>query len=58
VSGSTDRAAGGLGLAIVHRLVTTDGGSVGLESAPGNGTTVSIDLPADQRHIAPPLRRP
>jgi signal transduction histidine kinase len=58
VSGNTDREPGGLGLAIVHRLVTTDGGSVGLESAPGNGTTVTIELPAYQRHSAPPLPRP
>lgn len=50
VSGSTDQNPGGLGLAIVHRLVTTDGGSVGLDSAPGEGTTVTIELPADHSH--------
>jgi len=42
----TGRATGtGLGLAVVHRLVTADGGSVRLHSAPGEGTTVELDLP-------------
>jgi signal transduction histidine kinase len=36
----------GLGLAVVHRLVTADGGSVQLESALGVGTTVTIELPS------------
>jgi signal transduction histidine kinase len=34
----------GLGLAVVHRLVTADGGSVHLESAAGAGTTVVVRL--------------
>lgn len=42
----TGRTAGtGLGLAVVHRLVTADGGEVRLESAEGRGTTVTIELP-------------
>lgn len=42
----TDRAAGaGLGLAIVHRLITADGGQVSLAAAPGGGLTVTLDLP-------------
>jgi signal transduction histidine kinase len=42
----TGRTAGtGLGLAVVHRLVTADGGTVHLESAVGAGTTVTIELP-------------
>jgi signal transduction histidine kinase len=36
----------GLGLAVVHRLVTADGGTVRLDSAEGVGTTVTVDLPA------------
>jgi signal transduction histidine kinase len=36
----------GLGLAVVHRLVTADGGSVQLDSSLGSGTTVTIQLPS------------
>jgi len=36
----------GLGLAIVKALVEAHGGTVGAESAPGEGTTVRIELPA------------
>ncbi|MFW5859525.1 MAG: two-component system sensor histidine kinase NtrB [Planctomycetota bacterium] len=35
----------GLGLALVHRLVTQHGGEVGLRSEPGAGTTVRVVLP-------------
>jgi signal transduction histidine kinase len=45
VSGRGGEGAG-LGLAIVHRLVTSDGGSVHIEDTPGGGTTVVLDLPA------------
>ena len=48
----------GLGLAIVHRLVRNDGGSVALGSLPGGGLDVTISLPAGpavprRRHIPP-----
>jgi signal transduction histidine kinase len=36
----------GLGLAIVHRLVTGNGGAVRLLDSPGGGLTVELDLPA------------
>jgi PAS domain S-box-containing protein len=36
----------GLGLALVQRLVETLGGSIELESSPGQGTTVSVALQA------------
>lgn len=36
----------GLGLAIVHRLVSADGGSVRLVDTPGGGLTVELDFPA------------
>ena len=44
---STTRAHGGmgLGLAIVHDLVTLHGGTITAESDPGNGATFIVELP-------------
>jgi two-component system OmpR family sensor kinase len=44
---SRNRAAGGtgLGLSIVDSLATAHGGSVRLDTAPGQGTTVTVRLP-------------
>jgi len=44
----TSPAGAGLGLAIVYRLVMSNGGSVALSDTPGGGLTVTIDLPAGQ----------
>ena len=44
VTGRTGTGTG-LGLAVVHRLVTADGGTVHLESSLGGGTTVIVRLP-------------
>jgi CheY-like chemotaxis protein/two-component sensor histidine kinase len=38
--------ARGMGLSVVHGIVTTHGGTVLVESQPGAGTTVSVYLPA------------
>jgi signal transduction histidine kinase len=43
---STAPGGAGLGLAIVHRLVTSNGGGAVLSDTPGGGLTVTIDLPA------------
>ena len=45
---STSPHGAGLGLAIVHRLVTSNGGTAALSDTPGGGLTVTIDLPVRQ----------
>jgi len=39
---------GGIGLALCRDLVTENGGGITVESTPGEGTTFTIDLPAEQ----------
>lgn len=53
---SKEHAGGtGLGLSIVHRIVRQCGGSIQVDSAPGQGTTMSVHLPARKtRAIARP----
>ena len=45
----------GLGLSVVRGLVGLHGGSLSIESAPGQGTRVSVRLPADGRRLAAAL---
>jgi signal transduction histidine kinase len=42
---SSTPGGAGLGLAIVHRLVTSNGGSAALSDTPGGGLTVTVTLP-------------
>jgi len=43
--GNPEARGAGLGLAIVHRLVTVNGGTVRLTDTPGGGLTVVLELP-------------
>ena len=47
-SRSRDHGGAGLGLAIVAAIVQAHGGSVGVESRPGAGTTFRVTLPDRQ----------
>jgi signal transduction histidine kinase len=51
---STKEAGLGLGLALTQKIVGDHGGTIALESAPGNGTTARIVLPLS--HAAQPAR--
>lgn len=44
---TTKEGGAGLGLSIVRRLVMDFGGTIAIESAPGAGTRVIIDIPAN-----------
>jgi signal transduction histidine kinase len=46
---TTKEGGTGLGLSIVRRLVMDLNGTVGVESAPGKGTRITIDIPASSR---------
>lgn len=54
--GSTQRTHGGsgLGLSIVQGIVQTLGGSIKLDSQPGQGTTITIRLPIHRPDAPPP----
>ena len=47
----------GIGLSNLDRLVRRSGGSIHLESAPGEGATFHVDLPLDADHVRRPARR-
>jgi len=44
--GRSGTGGNGLGLAIVHRLATANGGEVALEPTPGGGLTAQLELPS------------
>ena len=46
VAPATGEGGKGLGLAIVKRIAELHGGSVAVNSQPGQGTTVTLSLPA------------
>ena len=43
---TTKEGGTGLGLSIVRRLVMDLHGTIGVESAPGRGTSITVDIPA------------
>jgi len=45
-----NRSGAGLGLAITRAIVDAHGGSLGVASSPGRGTTFTITLPRSDRH--------
>ena len=51
---SEERGSGsGLGLSIVHSIVDMHGGRVTVDSQPGEGTTVAVDLPREVAQSSP-----
>jgi two-component system, cell cycle sensor histidine kinase and response regulator CckA len=48
----------GLGLSLVHRIVSEHGGEVDVQSQVGEGTLFMVQLPRITRRIAPPPERP
>ena len=53
---TTKESGTGLGLAVSYNIVESHGGSIGVESFPGHGTTFTVCLPTASR-VKPPAKR-
>jgi two-component system, OmpR family, sensor histidine kinase BaeS len=56
-SRTADVPGSGIGLAIVAQLVAAHGGTVGIDSTPGAGTTVTVQLPYEGQRAASKVLR-
>ena len=54
LSGKARASGAGLGLFVVRTIIEAHGGSIGLESAPGQGTTVTARLPSAPLTLSEP----
>ncbi len=57
-SRSRERGGSGLGMSIVAAVVGAHGGTIDVESAPGEGTTVRLTLPASSAHVVTGTNEP
>ncbi|MGM0380921.1 MAG: ATP-binding protein [bacterium] len=50
---TTKEEGTGLGLAITHRIIEEHGGEIKVASEPGEGTEMTVKLPADEKAVPP-----
>ena len=48
-----DTSGTGLGLSISHNIITNHGGDMRIDSKPGQGTTVRVELPIESEILFP-----
>jgi len=52
----TKRSGGvGLGFALARRIIAEHDGSLGVSSVPGQGTSITIELPSERVHLSHPM---
>jgi len=52
----TKRSGGvGLGFALARRIIAEHDGSLGVSSVPGEGTSITIELPSERVHLSHPM---
>ena len=48
---TTNEMGTGLGLSVVHNIITAHGGELAVKSGEGEGASFSIYIPAGNRHV-------